>query len=85
MTTDDTSGHEDMGHAGENVQGRCPVQLSRRRLLGLGATAGIGAIAASSGFGGVAEAATFPDGATDGRRAASVRFAAGFSTFAVLR
>ncbi len=35
--------------------------LSRRRFLGLGASAGVGAIAASSGL---ARAGTFPDGAT---------------------
>jgi deferrochelatase/peroxidase EfeB len=38
--------------------------LSRRKFLGLGATAGVGAIAATSGLGGIARAGTFPDGAT---------------------
>src|SRR5277367_203161 len=39
-------------------------RLSRRRFLGVGATAAGGAIAATSGLGAIAKAGTFPDGAT---------------------
>jgi deferrochelatase/peroxidase EfeB len=48
----------------QNDELKCPVGLSRRRFLGIGASAGVGAIAATSGLGSIARAGTFPDGAT---------------------